>query len=256
MLKRGLLHSFVIASTFLLLVMPPARADVIELRADIWCPLNCEPDSDRPGYMIELAQEALALYGHEVRYSTMTWGRSLEWVRRGEINGVIGTDQDESPDLVFGPVLGAYQETLIFRKDEGRQIETAEDLDGIRIGAVVDYDYHPVFNTYITEHQQDPTRVQMIGGDETLKRNLQKLSAGRIDMAMDERSVVHYMLRELGMRDRVDLISYEEPTDLFIAFSPVLESSQLYARQLSEGLAQLKESGRYTEILSRYGLSG
>lgn len=235
---------------------PGARADTIELRGDVWCPFNCEPNSDRPGFMVELAREALAYYGHDVRYDTLTWSRSLDQTRSGEVNGVIGTDQDESPDLIFGPPLGTYQETLIFRGGEGRQIETVEDLDGLRIGVVVDYDYYPIFNTYITENERDPTRVQIIGGDDALKRNLLKLTSGRIDMTMDERSVVNYTIGELGLADQVELVSYEDASDLFIAFSPALESSQIYAQQLSEGIERLKASGRYAEILARYGLPG
>lgn len=257
MFSSGLIRTLTLILGLAVLSLPAsiARADTIELRGDVWCPFNCEPGSDRPGFMVELAQEALAFYGHEVQYETLTWSRSLDQTRKGEVNGVIGTDSDEAPDLVFGPPLGEYQETLIFRRGEGRQIETAEDLDGLRIGGVVDYDYYPIFNTYIAENERDPTRVQIIGGDGALKRNLLKLTSGRIDMAMDERSVVTYTIRELGLADQVELVSYEDASDLFIAFSPALETSQLYARQLSEGIERLKASGRYAEVLLRYAVS-
>ena len=36
-----------------------ARADEVVLLADAWCPYNCEPGSDTPGFMIEIARELL-----------------------------------------------------------------------------------------------------------------------------------------------------------------------------------------------------
>lgn len=258
MMNLRKLRHLLCAGLMAIFVTSPAqvRADIIELRADIWCPFNCEPDSDSPGYMVELAREALALYGHEVRYSTMTWSRSLDWARRGEINGVIGTDEEESPELVFGEPIGVYQEALIFRKGEARTIETVEDMDGLRVGAVVDYDYNDVFETYIHNNEDDPNRVQIIGGDDSLKRNLMKLKAKRIDMALDEGSVVAYTIEQMGLKGQLDVLPYGELWDLYIAFSPAIESSQLYAQQLSEGVNRLKDSGRYTEILRKYGLAG
>lgn len=239
----------------LFLLGTPASADVIDLRADAWCPFNCDPDSDRPGYMVEVAQEALAFYGHEVRYSSMTWSRSLSQALSGEITGVIGTDQDESPDLILGPPMGYYREAVVFRAGEARPIETAEDLEGIRIGAILDYEYNAMIAAYVAENEKNPERVQMIGGDDALKRNLQKLKAGRIDMAIDEHSVVTYMIDQLGLQDDLQALEYGEASELHIGFSPALEASALYAQQLTEGVEQLKASGRYGEILKRYGLA-
>ena len=239
----------------LLLLGTPVSADVIDLRADAWCPFNCDPASDQPGYMVEVAQEALALFGHEVRYTSMTWSRSLSQALSGDITSVIGTDQEESPDLILGPPMGNYQEAVVFRAGEARSIATAEDLEGIRIGAILDYEYNTVIAAYVAENARNPERVQMIGGDDALKRNLQKLKAGRIDMAIDERSVVTYMIDQLGLQDDLQVANYGEATELHIGFSPALEASALYAQQLTEGVAQLKASGRYGEILKRYGLT-
>ena len=36
-----------------------ATAETVTLRADVWCPFNCEPDAASPGYMIEIAKAAL-----------------------------------------------------------------------------------------------------------------------------------------------------------------------------------------------------
>ena len=45
------------------------------------------------------------------------------------------------------------------------------------------------------------------------------------------------------------------PDELWIGFSPSNENSAEYARILSDGIARFKENGKFTRILSNYGLS-
>lgn len=232
-----------------------ARADVIRLRADQWCPFNCIPGSLAPGFMIELAREALAPFGHQIDYANLSWARSQVQVQTGEINGLIGTDDYEMPDLIFGPPLGQYQEALVFRTDEARPVTTPEDLQGLRLGALQGYEYNDLLQEYVTTHQSDATRVQLLSGENRINRNLRKLLNHRVDVLLGEYSVLLYALHTQALRDRVDLILLpEEASPLYIGFSPALDSSPLYAAQLSAGIRRLKHTGRYDQIMARYGL--
>lgn len=164
------------------LLVSSARADVIELRADPWCPFNCTPGSAAPGFMVELTREALAPFGHEVRYAQLNWSRSLVQVRSGEI--------------------------------------------------------------------------QLLSGNDALARNLRKLLAGRIDVMVEEHSALLYQLQQLGLQDQVVLLPHAQSSSLHIGFSPRHPRSALYVRQMEQGLAELRRSGRYRAILARYGLKG
>ena len=230
-----------------------ANSATIELRADTWCPFNCEPESEKPGFMVEIAREALALYGHTVNYETMNWARSLEYARHGRIDGVIGTDQGESPDFIFGAPIGTYREAAAFRPGEASSLDAAEALEGLRIGGITGYEYSDFVAEYVVENA-DTGLVQLLSGDTALEQNLRKLLAGRVDLVPDERSVLAYTLSSMNIASQVELVGAEQVEDLFIAFSPALESSALYAQQLSDGVAQLQKSGRIAEIMSRYGL--
>ncbi len=237
------------------LAWQPGQAAVIELRADTWCPFNCDPDTDRPGFMVEIAREALAPYGHQVNYRTMNWARSLEFVRAGRIDGVIGTDADEGPDLIFGPPLATYREATAFRRGEAREL-THEAIEGLRVGVIAEYEYSSeAIISYIDEHGGDGALVQMLSGEMALAQNLRKLSAHRIDLVPEDNAVLRYTLANMGMQDAVDLVLDEEVSELYIAFSPARETSQLYAEQLTEGVERLRQSGRLAEILARYGLT-
>lgn len=245
-----------LVSVLSLLSSVPCGAAVIELRADYWCPFNCTPEDERPGFMVEVAREAMAMYGHEVNYEIMNWARSLEYARIGRVHGVIGTDPDEAPGFVFGPRLGTYREAFAFRRGEGRTIDSIASLAGLRLGGILDYDYNSTaVGAYQEMHSDDPILVQLLSGDEALSKNLKKLTAGRIDLVPEDLSVLRFTLANLGLLEDIELVLEPQGTDLFIAFSPALESSRQFAEELSAGVQALKQSGRFNEILARYSLT-
>jgi polar amino acid transport system substrate-binding protein len=230
----------------------PARADVIELRASHWCPFSCSPGSPRPGLLVELAREALALFGHEVRYANLSWSRSLAQVQTGAVNGIIGPDLYKINNLIFSAPMILHQESLAFRSGEARPVTGPQDLEGLQLGAVQDYRHAPSLAQYIARHKADPTRVQLLSGEDGAGRNLRKLMSRRIDLVLEERSVLIYTARSLGLSDQIEILPYGEVDALHIGFSPALESSRLYAMQFNAGLAQLQQSGRYQDILASY----
>ena len=50
---------------FALLVTNAGNALTITLRADEWSPFNGDPASDRPGYLIEIANRIFSKAGHK-----------------------------------------------------------------------------------------------------------------------------------------------------------------------------------------------
>ncbi len=249
-----MIRQFTQALALLCATSMPLAANTIVLRADPWCPYNCEPGSERPGYLVEVTAEAMAMFGHKVVYETVSWSRGLQQAADGEINGVIGAVPDEAVGFIFGPPLGRYSESLVFRAGEARRIDAPSDLRGLRIGAITGYEHSATVMAYINEHRNDRSVVQFASGDEALRTNLQKLTAGRIDVVAESRAVIDYMIDAMGIGAEVEVLDDPEVGDIFVAFSPARQVSTLYADQLTRGVAQLKATGRYAEILARYGL--
>ena len=252
MVLRSLRNALVLVASIVL--STPINADVIELRADEWCPYNCTPGSERPGYMIELAREALGLFGHQLNYETMNWPRSIQFARTGRINGIVGAVPDEAPDLLFGPALGAYRDVVAFRVGEVVDIYSESAIEGLRVGAINGYDYGGPISAHIEKHKDNPAIIQFASGDQALENNLRKLAAGRLDAVAEVHDVLVHTINSLGMNDEFEIFMAEEFDEVYIAFSPELASSEVYIAQLAEGLARLRSSGRYAEILSHYGL--
>ena len=231
----------------------PVRADVIELRADLWCPYNCEPDSKRPGYMIEIAREALAPFGHDVRYRTLNWLRSIDKARRNEVQGIVGAVEREAPDFVFGPALGPLADGIVMRKGDEIALDEPDPFEGMRVGAIRGYEYHGPLAAYIERHKDDRSRVQFAHGDDALLKNLRKLSAGRIDVVAEDMNVIRHQVAAERLRG-LAVHSLDVPEPGFVAFSPANPESKRYAREMTEGVERLRRSGRLAEIMAAYGL--
>lgn len=230
-----------------------ATSDTIVLMADEWCPYNCEPGSDAPGFMVEIAREALAPFGHEVKYETLNWARSLHRAEVGEINGVFGAVPEEAPDFVFGPPIGTYVDVVAFRRGEMIDPDTISEQGNLRLGAINGYEYYGVVSEYIEQNSGDRRLVQYVSGDDALAKNLRKLIAGRLDMVAEVRAVMEYTLATTELTNQVEIALTDATNDIFVAFSPALPTSQTYADQLTEGVALMKESGRFDEIMLKYG---
>ncbi|HEY9039658.1 MAG TPA: transporter substrate-binding domain-containing protein [Roseovarius sp.] len=230
-----------------------AASDTIVLMADKWCPYNCEPGSDAPGFMVEIAQEALAPFGHVVEYEALNWARSLHRAELGEINGVIGAIPSEAPGFVFGPPIGTYVDVVAFRKGEAIDPDAIADRGDLRLGAINGYEYYGAVSDYIELHSDDSSLVQYMSGDDALAKNLRKLIAGRLDMVAEVRAVLEYALAATELSDQIELALTDDVDEIFIAFSPALPTSQTYADQLTKGVALMKENGRFDEIMLKYG---
>ena len=69
-------------------VMPRAHAEQILIAADRWCPFNCEPGPELPGFMVEVAQRVFAKQGYDVKYIEMNWSRAIQEARKGNVNAI------------------------------------------------------------------------------------------------------------------------------------------------------------------------
>jgi len=51
--------------------------------SDPWCPYNCQPDSDKPGYVVEMLREIFPPPTWQLKYQIVPWDRALQQVREG-----------------------------------------------------------------------------------------------------------------------------------------------------------------------------
>lgn len=238
---------------------PEARAakgePIITIAADVWCPINCAPGSDKPGVGIELAKRVFEPQGYSVRYIVLPWGRALEKAEKGEVDAVVGVNHRESDTLIFPRrSVFAISDDIYVRADDPLHFESAGSLDGRRVGIVHDYGYKPELSVYLENRKSEPGAVQEVSGENALQQNIRKLIAGRIDALVDNRTVVEETLQEMGLQGRLRLAGSFQPQNVYLAFSSHLSRSAAFAASFDRGVDALKTSGALTAIYARYGL--
>lgn len=251
---RSLVNSVFCAAMLLASGSVQSGERVVTLRADEWCPFNCTPGDASPGYMIEIAVEALGAAGYRVDYATLNWVRSIQEARSGHIDAIVGATREEAPDFVFPHPLGTTVDALAVRNDTKLDLSAPDPFDDFVVGAIRGYDYTGKIGRYLASNERDGSRVQLTSGDDALATNLHKLVAGRVDIVVDNENRMRHVLRELGLDQRVTVITDGDPVPLYIAFSPANADSAKIAATLDDGVAELRRSGRLATILDHYGL--
>jgi len=239
------------------------HADTITIKSDEWCPFNCEPGSDSPGYMIEVARIIFQKAGHTLIYESMPWSRSIDQTRKGNIDAIPGASKGEVPDFIFpDEEFGASMTYFFVKKGTSWKYKDVSSLAKVRIGVQDDYEYGEGIDEYI-EKNKNTTSVQAVKSEDPVSLNLKKLIKGKIDAVPEDKLVFLYNAKKMGVLDQVEEVGVIptlnmedfEATKVYIAFSPANPKSVEYAKLLSNGIKEMRASGELQKILDKYGLA-
>lgn len=241
-----------------LLTINTAHAETITMVADMWCPYNCEPASDKPGFIIEVASRAFAKHNIHIEYKTLPWSRAIEETRAGNYNAIVAASRDDAPDFIFPDVPQSTMRNAFFVKsDSAWRFDGMASLSAISLGTIDDYSYSPELDRYIHINKNNMKKVQIISGDNALDANIKKLMAGRIGAFIEAEYVVQYRINGSELAGKIKeagLLPATNQDTLFIAFSPANPQSERYAKILSEETDAMRKSGELKEIMTSYGI--
>ena len=233
----------------------PTHADVITLVADEWCPYNCTPDTDHPGFMIEIAQYAFEQAGHTIVYATMPWARAIQKTRSGKYDGIVGAGREETPDFIFpGHELGLAAHAFFVKRGASWKYAGLESLEQISLGVTRGYSYGNLYEIYIQPNEANVERIQIVSGETALMQNIRKLMLERVDAIIEDRTVFEYYLHQTKTPNRFSEAGVAYLEKVYIAFSPKNPDADKYARILTNAMMALRVSGKLTAILEKYGL--
>jgi len=231
-----------------------ACADVVTVLSDKWYPMNGDPNSSRPGYMIEIAQNILNKNGHSLDYRLAPWKRSILEVRRGSVDCVVGAHKPDAEDFVF-PKNSWGEATFKFytTAKSSWNYQSISQLNTVKLGAISAYSYGPELDRYI-KGSKHPS-VQLTTGEKALEQNIRKLLANRIDTVIAHELVMSAQLKTLNISSDIKSAGALEFTELmYIACSPNKESSKKYIQLFSDGIVELRKNGELKQILQKYGI--
>jgi polar amino acid transport system substrate-binding protein len=230
-------------------------SDIISLRADVWEPYNGEPDSEMPGYMIEIAQIVFKKAGHEIDYAVLPWSRAVELARIGTVNAIVGALKGDAPDFVFPDREAGVSKQGFYILPVSKWAYTGiKSLESQTLGAIADYSYGEDVDEYIAKFKKDNKKIQLVHGETALETNIKKLERGRITVIIEDEAVMDNYLAKTGRTNKLVKAGTAASEMLYIAFSPSLSKSANYAKILSNGIDELRKSGELEKILKKYGL--
>ena len=243
-----------ILTLVLLAASSAATARTLVISADVWCPYNCEAISKDRGFMVDAAAEILEKQGYTIEYHTNAWTRAVQDVTEGRIDAVVGASAPEAKDLIIADEPLAMNKTCFFtRGDDKFTYKGVPSLDSIRIGVISGYQYGGEIDNYIRQNRANYQKVQFVSGDKPLLQNIHKLDGHRIDALVENDMVMEFSSRKFrvkGLRNG----GCDKPGPLFIAFSPKIPDARRLAEFINAGLPEMRRSGRFGQILERYGV--
>ncbi len=237
------------------LIHSNSYAETITLRADEWCPYTCTPESDQPGFMIEIAKAIFEPVGVKVDYQLMNWARAVSETRKGKFNAVVGANVADVPGFILPDVpQGMSLNYFWTRVDSDFTYKDINSVKGKKIGVINGYSYggkeldDPIA-------RRNPAFV-VLPGDDALIKLIKMTEARRLDAFVENPYVLEYSLstKLTAYQDKFKPVSkniVSEP-ELYIAFSPQIKDSKKYAKIVSDGMKKLRKSGMLKSILQKY----
>lgn len=236
------------------------QADTIRIRADEWYPMNGDPNSELPGYMIDLAKAILEPEGHKVEYKVMPWKRALAETRAGNSNCVVGAIKNEAPDFLYPKIHWGVDQAAIYtlkNEDEKKHWRYDGKLSSLKTrktGVILGYFYGDELDVYFK--QNSGTAFEFVSADRPLRQNIRKLLSGRINGVIETIPVMDAQLKQLGLTKKVVFAgSVGKRSLLYIACGAGNKDNQKYIDLINEAMPNLRKSGDLQQILMLYGLS-
>jgi polar amino acid transport system substrate-binding protein len=229
-------------------------AQTISVRADRWFPVNGDPRAARAGFGIEILDRAWSAAGYQLDYALQPWTRSLNMVKQGAADCVIGAYLTDAPEFHFPDEPLAFDSAALYTlKDHPLDYSGPDSLLDVRLGVIDSYSYGARFDQWLAQRGED-SQVQVVSGGEALDRNIRKLLSGRLDAVVESPLVMQAKLEAMNLTGHIHRrADISEPMPIFVACRPD-EDSLAWLQAFDREMRKLRESGAVEQIYQRYGI--
>lgn len=258
-MKKGLIFisiTLIISSLTFFINHAAAELKTISIGADVWSPYNGIAESNDLGFMVDIAVAIFKEKEYTINYKNLPWTRAKDQCRKGNLDAVVGAYKDDVPDFIFPEIEQGVSKTVFWvKKGTTWRYNGIQSLAKIRVGVIADYLYGEEFDNYVKQYKDNNERIQIGYGEAALSSNIKKLTIGRIGTFVEDIMVCSVELKNMKLSGEVVPAGQLVENNVYIAFSPKLENSKIFAKILTEGMINLRKTGQLKTILDTYGLS-
>lgn len=231
----------------LLLLPLVSSAEPVTAAQDPWPPFVQE--GNPPGISVELVSAAMKTQGYDFQMKIMPWARSIEEVKNGNIDFLIGTwyTDERSAYLRYSDHYAINQVKFITQANSDFEYNGMGSLDGKSVGIVRGYGYGDDFLNAPNFSRPEANNMAA---------NLRKLMAGRIDMTLEDEIVARSQMKAAGLdagKFRFTNNSLSE-NKLHVSSGIANARSEELINAFNKGLAAIKENGTFDAIMKKYGV--
>lgn len=238
-----------------------AEPQRLALRSDLWCPYSCEPGAAEQGYFIDLIKAALpeARIDYAIgRWTQLRRQRSAPPQPVLVLLGVSDTEKNRSDLLLVRPAIGMALTCAFRRGDYEWFLRSPGDLRDRRLGLTLGYSYHPEVDALLAD-PQSRRQITQVSSERASLALARMLTMGRIDVALEDRSVMFWGLRQLETQASQSVVEagclpLQASDTLFFALPKSDPRAAALALALQQGLERLQLNGEMARLRLRYGL--
>ncbi len=234
------------------LAVSTVNGSELKLASDPWCPYTCEPNSNQPGFMVELAEHILEKYGIKINYQVKPWKRVLIKARSGVIDGAITVDQSDSKGLILNTIpFTSTIQTIVTRKNDAFQWNGIQSIRKRIFIAINGYTYGKAVHGWMEENRETG-KIISLSGQDALTRSLLMLSRKRGDFTINDLNVLKYTVFKMNKDLSFNYSPTGLRTELFIGISQKRKDAQKIADYLDSGLSSHEIISFRERLLEKY----
>lgn len=225
---------------------------------DYWCPYNCNPNDQNPGFLIEVASHAFDIFGYEVEYKMMPWHEALNAIEDGTADAIVGIGNVRGRNVITTKNPQEYSQTKCYtRKDSYWGYDGPSSLNNMRIGFVMDYSIDEDINNYFAiNYPFKSDQFVVEDGDDAVTDCIANLVDGSIDVYVEDARVVEYFTRQNNLEPYLRQAGNtgENKMPVYIAIRKNHPSATKLVDLLEQGIASIKSTGQYGYLQNKYGM--
>ena len=243
------IKTMIVSCSLIAMTQTAVAEDTLRLTNGEWQPYMSE---HVPNYGMgsHIVTEAFALVGIAVEYGFFPWKRAYDVTKKGTWDGTVGWSfSDERGEAFFfsDPVFPSTY-VLFHLKDFSFEWNSIEDLQDKKIGVTMEYFYGDDFHT---AEKAGVIHPEYAKSDEL---NLKKLLKGRIQVFIGDVMVTYEQIRDTFSAQEAAAFTHHPKflinRDLHLLLTKANPDNERMVALFNQGLKQLKENGRYDEIIA------
>lgn len=225
-----------------------AHSQDITFSINDWCPYICDSPTKKTGILVEIVQDIFQEEGYKVNFKNMTLNRAVIEIQNNRVQGMVGIVPEVLPDLIFPeePVIKTQFCFFTLPKQAWKFDNFKGYYPEARVGVVAGKNISADFDKAF------PKQETISGEKRTAERLMEMLARQRVDVIVEERKTISYLLKQNPSFPNVRTAGCAEKKNEYVAFSPTDPNSKKYAELFSKGIKRLRESGKIEEIVSSY----